>query len=386
MSLRNNTAFLTANGTALGQQNMECHDIVASDSTVEKISKLWVYYVILLGSFFGNTFIIAIVYKHRDLHKTINYFIVNMAVSDLIFPFIALPFHIRRMQSDSQDWPINGIFGLVFCKLSYFASLVSIHVSAQSLVWIAIDRFVAVVFPLKLGLISKKTRTVAIVSMWIFAGFLNSPSLIVAELVAVGNDTVQCKETNWNDSESIFFDQEAIVTYLGLQFTFLYIGPLFSITILYTAIAIALKRRHKALANTEPNVKRSQSMRHRRQAMLMAVTIMVLYYICVTPHTLLHFEPFWRPSCAFQRVLLFMASFSIYSSSIVNPTICLTFVRSYRRGLRNILCPCGRLSKEKMTKPHGQITLKKMKNLTEESRARHFKDTKNDKEILETIL
>ena len=381
MSLGNNTTIqVIVNETILGQQITEC--IFANDSTIEKISKLWAYYVFLLGSFFGNAFIIAIVYKHRDLHKTINYLIVNMAVSDLIFPLIVLPVRIRQMQAASQDWPINGIFGLMLCKLCYFTSLVSIHVSAQSLVWIAIDRFVAVVFPLKLGLISKKIRTIAIVSMWIFAGFLNSPSLIVAELVVTGNGTL-CKEMN---SESVFSDQEANAIYVGLQFTFMYIGPLFSITILYSAIAIALKRQNKALANSEPNIKRSQSMRNRRQAMLMAVVIMVFYYICVTPQTLLHFELFWRTSCAFQRVLRFMASFSIYSSSIVNPAICLTFVKSYRRGLRNILCPCDRMPKETMTKPRGQITLKRLKNPPEENRPRHFKDIENDKEILDTVL
>ena len=386
MSSMNNTTFqVTDNATTLDQQYTDCHDIVASDSTVEKTSKLWGYYVILLGSFFGNAFIIAIVYKHRDLHKTINYFIVNMAVSDLIIPPIVLPFQIRNTHTDSQDWPINGIVGLMLCKLSYFATLVSIHVSAQSLVWIAIDRFVAVVFPLKVGLISKKIRTLAIISMWIFAGFLNSPSLIVVKLVVIGNDAVQCMETNY--SGSIFSNQEANATYVWFQFTFLYMGPLFSITILYTAIAITLKKQNKAaLENTEPNIKRSQSMRNRRQAMLMVVTIVVLYYTCVTPFTLLHFQPYWRPSCAFQRVLHFVASFLIFSSSIVNPAICVTFVRSYRRGLRNILCPCGRLPKEKMTKPRGQIKLKKMKNLTEEGRPRHFKGTENDKEILDTVL
>ena len=373
MSLKNNTTIEgTVNGTTLSQQYLEC--VFASDSTAEKNSKLWAYYVILLGGLFGNVFIIAIVYKHRDLHKTINYFIVNMAVSDLIFPLMALPVQLGKLQADSQHWPIDGILGLVFCKLLYFASLVSIHVSAQSLVWIAVDRFVAVVFPFKLGLISKKIRTIAIVSTWIFAGFLNSPSLIVTELVVIGNVTV-CREMNY--SESIFSDQEANTTYTWLQLTFLYIGPLFFMTILYSAIAVALKRKNNALANTAPDVKRNP-MRNRRQAMLMAVVIVVLYYVCVTPHTLLHFQHFlvfWRTSCAFQRKLLFMASFSIYLSSVVNPTICLTFVRSYRRGLRNILCPCGRMSKEKIKKPRGQITVKKMKNLTEQNRPRHLEDT-----------
>lgn len=305
-----------------------------------------------------------------------------MAVSDLIFPLMALPVQLGKLEADSQHWPIDGILGLMFCKLLYFASLVSIHVSAQSLVWMAVDRFVAVVFPLKLGLISKKIRTIAIVSTWIFAGFFNSPSLIVAELVVIGNDTV-CREMNY--SESMFSDQEANVTYAWLQLTFLYIGPLFFITILYSAIAVALKRKNNALANTAPDVKRNP-MRNRRQAMLMAVVIVVLYYVCVTPHTLLHFLPYWRTSCAFQRKLLFMASFTIYLSSAVNPTICLTFVRSYRRGLRNVLCPCGRITDKKITKPRGQITLKKTKNLMDRNRPRHFKDTENDKDILDTVL
>ena len=315
-------------------------------------------------------FIIAIVYKNRDLHKTINYFIVNVAVSDLIFPLIVLPVHIGQMQADSQHWSINGLSGLMFCKLFYFAALVSIQVSAQSLVWIAVDSFVAVVFPLKLGLISKKIRTIAIVSTWIFAGFLNSPSLIVAELVVSGNDTV-CKGINY--SETIFSDQKANVTYAWLQLTFLYVGPLFLITILYSAIAVALKRKNNALANTAPDVKRNP-LRNRRQAMRMAVAIVVLYYVCATPNTLLHFLVYcnWRPSCAFQRELLLIARFSVYSSSVVNPTICLTFVRSYRRGLRNILCPWRRMPDKKITKPRGQITLKKMKNLTEPiNRPRH---------------
>ena len=372
MSLRNNTTIqLTVNETTLKQQYLEC--VFASDSTEEKTSKLWGFYVILLGSLFGNVFLIAIVYKNRDLHKTINYFIVNVAVSDLVFPLIVLPLLIGQMQADSQHWPINGLSGLMFCKLFYFAALVSIQVSAQSLVWIALDRFVAVVFPLKRGRISKKIRTIAIVSTWIFAGFLNSPSLIVAELVVIGNDTV-CKEINY--SESFFSDQKANTTYVWLQLTFLYVGPLFFITILYTAIAVALKRKNNALVNTAPDVKRNP-MRNRRQAMRMAVVIVVLYYVCVTPHTLLHLLIYrnWRTSCAFQRELLLIASFSIYSSPVVNPTICLTFVRSYRRGLRNILCSCGRIPDKKITKPRGQITLKKMKNLTEQNRPRHFQDT-----------
>ena len=139
-----------------------------------------------MASIFGNIFII-IVHKHRDLRKTINYFIVNMAVSDLLFPLIVIPFNIVGLVSDPWHWRVSGNLGSTFCKLLYLSSAVALHVSVQSLVWIATDRFVAVVFPLKVGLISPKIRAAAIASLWIFAGLFNSPSLIVSDVVVHGN-------------------------------------------------------------------------------------------------------------------------------------------------------------------------------------------------------
>ena len=58
------------------------------DSTAERISKFCVYFLTILGSICGNILIIIIVYKIRSSRKTINYFIVNMAVSDLLFPLL----------------------------------------------------------------------------------------------------------------------------------------------------------------------------------------------------------------------------------------------------------------------------------------------------------
>jgi len=47
---------------------------------------------------------------------------------------------------------IAGIEGAIFCKLKNFLQRVSLAVSVGSLVWIAIDRFVAVVLPIKVHL------------------------------------------------------------------------------------------------------------------------------------------------------------------------------------------------------------------------------------------
>ena len=341
MSLWSNTTVsLISNKSAQDQLNSTCSSV---NSSAERFSKLCVYCFILLGSFFGNIFIIVIVYKNRDLRKTINYFIVNMALSDLVYPLVVLPVEITRLVTDSRHWHISGILGSICCKLFYFALSVSLLVSMQSLVWIAIDRFVAVVFPMKLGLISSKIRTIAIVSTWMCAGVFSSPLLISSKLFVRGNDTV-CTEIN---SETFLLYQKTNPSiYVWFQFTFLIIAPLFLIAVLYTGIVVTLKRRSiKTLTDNAPGFQQ-HAMEKRRQAVKMAALTVVLYFLCVTPHILLYFIPFWKPSCALQRVVYFVASFSFYLSSTINPIICLSFVERYRRGLRNILCLCIRKSEQ----------------------------------------
>ena len=375
MSLTSNTTISTIpNETTLGHQNLPCS--LTPNSTVEKIAKVCAYCVILLGGFFGNIFIIMIVYKHRELRKTVNYFIVNMAVSDLLLSLMVIVF-ITGLLNDSWQWNVRGILGSVFCKLFHFANPVSLVVSSQSLVWIAIDRFVAIVFPIKLGLISNKFRAIAIVSTWIIAGLLNFPKLIIWGLVEYGN------ETYCSDIGSVFTNQEAIVAYIWLQMTSFFFVPLFFVCILYTAIAISLKRQSKALADTTPSVQR-HSLNKRTRAIQMTFVIVVLFYICVSPYALLNIIPFthWRPSCSFQRLFMFLAIFMLHLTSIVNPIICLSFVESYRHGLRNILCPCSRIRNNRMAKCE-QITQKKMNALAEEGFRRTSKDYEGS---LETVL
>ena len=233
--------------------------------------------------------------------------------------------------------------------------------------WIAIDRFVAVVFPLKLGLISNKIRTTAIVSTWVLAGVFYFPSLITWDIVELGNKTY-CSPVN---TKSTFPSKEGGAAYYWLHVTIRLLAPLLVISVLYTAIAISLKRRSSALVN-----ERQHSLqRKRRQATQMSVVIIVLFYICVIPYTLLHFLlHLWKPSCAFLRSFYFISYLMFSLSSVVNPVICLSFVESYRRGLRNILCSfCAKRDNKRAYRQ--QITLKEIRNLASDNCQGTSKDT-----------
>ena len=146
-----------------------------SASTAEKIGMTFAGGLLFIVSLTGNTVIGIITYKTKTMRKPINSFIVNMAMSDLLYPIILFPIDIQRLYIDS--WLIAGPLGLALCKLVIFLTDLSADVSVQSLVLIAVDRFGAVVFPLRSPLISSKLCPFFILATWIVAMAVNSLEL-----------------------------------------------------------------------------------------------------------------------------------------------------------------------------------------------------------------
>ena len=90
-------------------ENLRC-DFPTSSIAVQ-VSKILAYAIILIFGLLGNAFIIVIVYKRQELRNTINYFIVNMALSDFVFPLTTIPLSIKDIASNSSHWPLGGTAG-----------------------------------------------------------------------------------------------------------------------------------------------------------------------------------------------------------------------------------------------------------------------------------
>ena len=73
--------------------------------------------------------------------------IANMAMSDLLFPIFLFPVQLADMHVGS--WLIGGTLGQALCKIHAFLVYISPLVSIQSLVLITVDRYAAVVVPLR---------------------------------------------------------------------------------------------------------------------------------------------------------------------------------------------------------------------------------------------
>lgn len=217
----------TANGTAT---SINCSEY----PTAERVAKTLAYCVIIVVSLTGNILIGSIVFKVKSMRRTINYLIVNMAMSDIILPIFAVPRILTRLYLGY--WLIDGHFGSALCKLVYFLQDVSNAVSIQSLVLIAVDRFGAVVFPLRRPVVSAKLCPYFILSTWIVAMALHSPYFFARKL-DYSEGLLRCA-LQW---EEAFGESSSEASYYVAMFLLLAVIPFALMSILYSIIILNLR-------------------------------------------------------------------------------------------------------------------------------------------------
>ena len=306
--------------------------IIAPERIVKPLS--FGYCLIFVVSFAGNIFIGIIVYKTKAMRKTINFLIVNMAMSDLVMPTFSISLILAQLNHGS--WPVPGALGMAMCKLVQFLPNVSIAVSIQSLVLIAVDRFGAVVFPLRSPFISSKLCPYLIFTTWIAAIIFIFPNLIAFELVEYP-ERLTC-ELRWKKAFGETLDNRI---YLIVLLLLLFCIPFSLIIILYTGIFVKLKSQ-KRIGEPSSNAEKQRLKRH-RNVLKMAVAIVLGFAVCWVPLTTFYVYLIYlnsrdskTSSC---RVLsnLFIVMFMANTSCAINPCICFIFSGNYRQGLWSLL-------------------------------------------------
>ncbi|XP_067040398.1 QRFP-like peptide receptor isoform X2 [Acropora muricata] len=149
-------------------------------SSKEKAILMPFYFISLLVALIGNVLIIVVFHKYKPIRKSFNYFVLNMAISDLFTPLTIMPFIIAKTLSDGAFLKrIRSPLAGVVCKICYFLADTSIVVSIISLLVISLDRLIAVVFPLRMKFISRKVRFICIFMSWVVALSVHVPYLFV---------------------------------------------------------------------------------------------------------------------------------------------------------------------------------------------------------------
>ena len=94
------------------------------------------YIIVILSSSSGSILVITAVLRSPNLRTHSNFFLVNLAVSDLLLVLVACP--TTFLQISSTHWPLPLIPSL--CKLSTFLPLFFSFASTFSICMISLDR------------------------------------------------------------------------------------------------------------------------------------------------------------------------------------------------------------------------------------------------------
>ena len=296
--------------------------------TTKRIGKTLAFCLLFIVSLAANTCIGIIVYRKKTLRTPINILIVNMALSDLLFPIFSFPQILVRLNT-AGHWLLSGPLGQGACKLSIFAADVSTLVSVQSLLLIAVDRFVAVVFPLRSPLISSKQCRYFILVIWIVAMAVHCPYLIALKVVEYPEGLFCQLQLNDTFGESLSWQ-----TYLlGLILVTNYV-PLVLIAILYFVIDLKIKSQ-KIPRERSPNA-RERRLKKERNVLNMSVAIVLVFAVCwpLSIYTLLFLYSskmaMWS-SCGMQyfRTIAFLLAHSycaVTFSSVLSAVVVIVYV------------------------------------------------------------
>ncbi|XP_070540717.1 alpha-1B adrenergic receptor-like [Ptychodera flava] len=112
----------------------------------------------------GNVLVLLAVALERSLRNVTHYFIVNLAVADLLLGTTVLPF--SATYEIIPYWP----FGPTFCDIWAAVDVLCCTASINSLCVISIDRYIGVTRPLQHNMIMTKRRAGLIIAMvWLFS-------------------------------------------------------------------------------------------------------------------------------------------------------------------------------------------------------------------------
>ena len=201
----------------------------------------------------GNVLLVAEFYRNKTLRTSVPYFIVNVAISDLIIPIFYLPWMISYTYDDGL-WLVDGVLGTVLCKLVWIACPVSTVVSMFSMIMIAADRFRAVLFPMRSAFFSGNSRRLIIASTRVASVALQARFLYAVKVVPRHDTELYCNI----QYEQASYTFKVILTYTVLIFSLTFASAIV-LTVLYSSVIISLHRQKTNLHLANEMMKKRES-------------------------------------------------------------------------------------------------------------------------------
>ncbi|CAH1244627.1 PROKR2 [Branchiostoma lanceolatum] len=170
--------FVPANMTMSPHNQLQVIEELRFKLLVSRVVLGIVYGSILFVCTVGNLLLLVVMYRFKKARTRANRLLVNLVLSDLLTSLLCVTFNIDYYVVRGEDW----VFGAPMCAVVNYVKTVSLYVSTNTLVTMAVDRCIAVTS----GLRTENCRmslTVSITLVWIVSALLAIPDAIFSDTV-----------------------------------------------------------------------------------------------------------------------------------------------------------------------------------------------------------
>uniref|UniRef100_A0A3B4ZX99 Opsin 7, group member a n=1 Tax=Stegastes partitus TaxID=144197 RepID=A0A3B4ZX99_9TELE len=277
-----------------------------------------IYSVFGICSLFGNSTLLYVSYKKKHLLKPAEYFIINLAVSDLGLTLSLYPMAITS--SVYHRW----LYGKTVCSVYAFCGMLFGICSLTTLTLLSVVCFVKVCYPLYGNRFNSAHGCLLIACAWVYALlFACSPLAHWGEYGPEPYGTACC--IDWRLSN----EHSSARSYTVALFIFCYILPCCVILASYTGILVTVQASRKTM--------KQHSLRQTHMSSIQTIIVKLSVAVCIgffaawSPYAVVsmwaafgHVENI--PPLAFAMPAMFAKSSTIY-----NPIIYLMLRPNFRR-------------------------------------------------------
>jgi len=146
----------------------------------------------IVGSVGNLSVFVSVLRQLGKLKWRITILIVHLSIADLIVTFFLIPSEIAWKLS------IQWHGGNVLCKMCQFTRVFGLYLSSMVVICISLDRFSAIVYPLKMVSASSRVKVMLLMA-WIAATLFSIPQVLVDYTCRLGIVKLTCSRSASRD-------------------------------------------------------------------------------------------------------------------------------------------------------------------------------------------
>ncbi|XP_072916261.1 substance-P receptor-like [Hemitrygon akajei] len=296
---------------------------------------LWAlaYSAIVLVAVCGNIVVMWIILAHKRMRTVTNYLLVNLAFAET--SMAAFNTVINFVYSIENDW----YFGAGYCRFQNFFPITAMFASIYSMTAIAIDRYMAIIHPLKQRLSATATKVV-IGIIWVMALSLAFPQCYYSKTEELPGRVVCYVE--WpNDEESKKEGMSHETTYHICVIALVYFMPLIVMGFTYTVVGRTL---WASEIPGDSSDRYREQLNSKRKVVKMMIVVVTTFAVCWFPFHIYFLLSLFHSDIYLEKYIqqVYLAIFWLaMSSTMYNPIIYCCLNERFRIGFRRAFrwCP-----------------------------------------------